>query len=113
MIILKKPYQAVEFRFIPRQGEPGRVIIRDEQTKEETELVPDFEERDNGYSFTPPMFFEDNRRYSMVVTDLDYKVLYRGLIQTISEQTEENYSLDEGEYLVPQEEVETKKYKFI
>lgn len=80
-------------RFIPRQGIPTKVIIRDEQTKQE-EVFEEFEVEAVGYYTditTPKEKWIDGRKYQLTVMGKGDAILYRDLI-FITTQDIETYS---------------------
>jgi hypothetical protein len=80
-------------RFIPRQGIPTKVIIRDEQTKQE-EVFEEFEVETVGYYTditTLKADWIDGRKYQLTVMGKGDVILYRDLI-FITTQDIETYS---------------------
>lgn len=112
MIILKSLTENV-VRVIPRRGTPHNVIVQDEQSKEEVVHFPVFSFLPNDTEFTFTQDLKENRKYKLTITDASDNILYRDLMQAITTQEIEDYSLDNGEYETPQDEVVKTKYKFI
>ena len=80
-------------RFIPRQGIPTKVIIRDEQTKQQ-EVFEEFEVETVGYYTditAPKADWIDGRKYQLTVIGKDEEILYRDLI-FVTTQDIETYS---------------------
>jgi hypothetical protein len=105
------------FRVIHRRGTASTVILQDEETKEETEhsVIPLEGDNDTELSINQPL--QERRKYKLTVTDEDGNVLYRDLIQVVSlgsiRNAIDNYTINEGEYQLPEEEVTKTKYKII
>jgi hypothetical protein len=112
MIILKSLTENV-VKVIPRRGTPLNVIIQDEQTKEETIHLPIFTQAGNDTEFTITQDVKENRKYKLTITDTNDNVLYRDLLQAITTQEIEDYSLNDGKYETPEPDVVKTKYKFI
>tara|TARA_R110000744_G_scaffold50523_4_gene109181 strand:+ start:633 stop:974 length:342 start_codon:yes stop_codon:yes gene_type:complete len=103
-----------QISFIPRKGCPLSVMIRDEQTKEETEYIPTFTYEDYHTKFILTHTLVENRKYSVHIQDEDGMTLYRDLMQAITDQPIETYSINKDEYDIPEEVVEsTPIYKII
>tara|TARA_R110002049_G_scaffold6040_1_gene39576 strand:- start:3069 stop:3407 length:339 start_codon:yes stop_codon:yes gene_type:complete len=112
MIILKSLTENA-VRVIPRRGAPHNVIVQDEQSKEETIHFPVFSFPTNDTEFTFTQDLIEGRKYKLTITDASDNILYRDLMQAITTQEIEDYSLDNGEYETPQDDVVKTKYKFI
>ena len=112
MIILTSLTENV-VKVIPRRGEPHNVIVQDEQSKEEVVHFPVFSYPTNDTEFTFTQDLIEGRKYKLTITDASDNILYRDLMQAITTQDINNYSLDDGEYETPQDEVVQTKYKFI
>lgn len=112
MIILKSLTSNV-IKFIARQGTPLTVVLRDEQTKEITNLTPSFSSDGYYTEFTLDEVLVENRKYQMVVISSTQSVLYRGLLHAITNQEIEDYSTDVEKYSTPVESTTTSKYKII
>ena len=140
MIILKS-LTSNEIKFIAREGSPYVIVLRDEQTKEETLYSPTFITEDYYTICEITHNFLENRAYSIVVletgvsryitrveTDLGFiesiecvedilseepeLALYRGLMFCTT-QDNEDYTMNEGKYDVPEEDNTSPKYKIL
>ena len=99
-----------EIKFIPRDGTPFNVEIRDEQTKELTNLTPTFSNEGYYKKFTLVMDLIESRQYRIVISSTS-KVLYRDLILATTQDITD-YTLNKDEYSEPVEQTST-KYKII
>lgn len=140
MIILKS-LTSNEIKFIAREGSPYRISLRDEQTKEETLYSPTFITEDYYTTCEITHNFIEGRSYSIVVletgvsryinrveTDLGFiesidcigdilneepeLALYRGLMFCTT-QKNEDYTMNEGKYDIPEEDNTNAKYNII
>ena len=116
-MIVTNPGPIHDFKVIHRKGAPTKVILQDEETKEETEhsVIPIY--GDNDTELTINQVLQERRKYKLTVTDDSNNVLYRDLIQVLSRGSMrnviDNYTINEGEYQLPEEEVTKTKYKII
>ena len=100
-------------KFIPRQGVPFEVIIRDEQTKEVTSHLSSFAPWDYYQFFYLDKTLIDNRKYQMTILDSNKNVLYRDNL-FVTTQEIEIYSTDKDEYTIIDDTPSTNsKYKII
>lgn len=118
-MIITNPGPTHTFRVIHRRGTPSTVILQDEETKEETEhsVTPVYGDNDTELTITQEL--QERRKYKLTVTDDSDNVLYRGLVLALSGYSALNtspvddYTINEGEYQLPEEEVTKTKYKII